>query len=136
MVLEWQALGSPNGITVPLQIAGRTATVHGEQSVPVGEYSRVRLVLQRVGARIARGSRVGGTTRAADTTLTVGGSDQRVELTMPINASSLESNASRRLVIVLNMRSHQWITTSALETGVVNDALVSAVAANARLESR
>jgi len=134
---RWQDLGSPHGITVPLQLAGRTTTVHGEQSVPPGEYSRVRFVLQRVSARLARGSTVGSTTLAADSALALGGSDQRAELTVSINSSSLESGASRRLVIVLDMRSYQWLTTSALRAGVVEDAtLTSAVTANARLESR
>src|SRR5919106_3022614 len=45
---RWVDLGSPNGITVALQSAGASTTVHGEQSVPEGSYSRVRLVLQGV----------------------------------------------------------------------------------------
>src|SRR5688572_29426218 len=56
---RWVSLGSPNGITVPLQIYSAIATpvtVHGEQSAPAGSYDRVKLVLQGVTATIASGS--------------------------------------------------------------------------------
>lgn len=66
---RWIDIGSPNGITIPLQIAGRTTTVHGEASVPSSSYNRVRLVFQGVSTRLASGSNVGGTTLTSDRTM-------------------------------------------------------------------
>lgn len=134
---RWMDMGSPNGITIPLQVAGRTTTVHGESSVPSSSYSRVRLVFQGVAARISRGSVVGGTTLASDTTIVLGGSDERVELSVPVSTFAVDANAPVRHVVVFDLRSQQWLTTSALQAGHVEDAaLQAAVTATTRAENR
>jgi hypothetical protein len=132
---RWNDIGSPNGITIPLQTTGRTTTVHGQASVPSASYNRVRLVLQGVTARIARGSVIGGTTLTADATLPLGGSDERVELIVPVNTFSVQPDSTIRRVIVFELRSQQWLTAQALQSGRVEDAsMQAAVTATTRTE--
>jgi hypothetical protein len=134
---RWIDMGSPNGITIPLQLAGRMTTVHGETSVPSLSYSRVRLVFQGVTARVARGSVVGGTPLNNDITLVLGGSDERVELSVSVSPFSVEADARVRRVIVFELRSQQWLTAAAVQSGRVEDApLQSAVTATTRSENR
>jgi hypothetical protein len=124
---RWADIGSPNGITIPLQITGRSTTVHGQTSIPSASYSRVRLVMQGVTARIARGSVIGGATLNADATLPLGGSDERVELIVPVDTFSVQPDSSTRRVIVFELRSQQWLTAQALQSGRVDDAAMQAV---------
>lgn len=134
---RWHDLGSPNGITIPLQITGRSTTVHGEASVASTSYDRVRLVLQGVTARIARGSTIGGTTLTADTAIALGGSDQRAELSLSVSSFSVEPTTNVRRIIVFELRSQQWLTAQALQSGRVEDsALLAALTASTRVESR
>ncbi len=134
---RWNDLGSPNGITIPLQITGRSTTVHGEASVASFSYDRVRLVMQGVTARIARGSIIDGTTLTADVSIILGGSDQRAELSLPVATFSVQPDSSVRRVIVFELRSQRWLTARALQSGRVEDAeLQAAVTASTRAESR
>jgi hypothetical protein len=132
---RWVDLGSPNGITVALQSPGSSTSVHGEQSVPAGSYSRVRLVLQGVTARLAGGSVIGGVALGSDTTLRLGGSDQRAELVASVDTFTVENQSSTRRVIVLDLRSSRWLTSNAVQSGQVEDsALENAFAASTFLE--
>jgi hypothetical protein len=134
---RWNDLGSPNGITIPLQTMGRVTTVHGEASVASSSYNRARLVFQGVTARITRGSIIGGTTLSNDVTLTLGGSDQRADISVPVDSFVVEPSASVRRVIVFDLRSQQWLTAAALQSGLVEDAaLQSALTAATRTETR
>jgi hypothetical protein len=134
---RWHDLGSANGITIPLQVSGRTTTVHGEASVASASYDRVRLVLQGVTARVSRGSVVEGTTLTSDVNLVLGGSDQRAELSLPVSSFSVEPDSSVKRVVVFELRSHRWLTTRALQSGRVEDAdLQTAVLASTRVEMR
>ena len=133
---RWVDLGTPNGITVPVQQSG-ASTVHGEQSAPTGSYSRARLVLQGVTARVARGSVVGGITLANDATVTLGGSDQRVELTASVDSFALRDDPSTRRVVVFDLRSAVWLSGAVVQAGLVEDStLQAAVSASTRTESR
>jgi hypothetical protein len=134
---RWVEIGSPNGITIPLQITGRTTTVHGEASVPSGSYSRVRLAFQGVTARLASGSNVGGTVLTSDRTITLGGSDERVEIDVPVSSFSVEANAGVRHILSFELRSPQWLTAAALQSGRVEDSpLQAAVTVTVRAENR
>jgi hypothetical protein len=125
---RWVEIGSPNGITIPLQITGRTTTVHGEASVPSGSYSRVRLAFQGVTARLASGSNVGGTVLT---------SDERVEIDVPVSSFSVEANAGVRHILSFELRSPQWLTAAALQSGRVEDSpLQAAVTVTVRAENR
>jgi hypothetical protein len=134
---RWIDLGSPNGITFPIQITGRTTTVHGEQTVGDGSYSRVRLVFEGVTARLAAGSVVGDTTLSSAATVTLGGTDQRVEIAVTVTTFSVESDSSMKRTVTFDLRSQSWLTASAIQTGrVEDDPLQAAVTASTRLEPR
>lgn len=133
----WANLGSLNGITVTLQSASASTTVHGDQSVAPGSYTRVRLILQGVTARVARGSVIGGSALANDATITLGGSDGRAELIVDVATFQVEADASIRRVVEFDMRSPLWLTASAVQAGRVEDAaLQAAITATTRSETR
>jgi hypothetical protein len=133
---RWYDLGSPNGITIPLQVSGRSTTVHGEASIPATSYNRVRLVLDGVTARINRGSVIGGSSLSSDATIALGGSDRRAELIVSVAAFAVEPNSPTR-TILFDLRSAQWLTAAALQSGRVEDAaLQAAVTATTRVENR
>ena len=123
---RWIDLGSPNGITVPLQSQATSTTVHGEQSVPSGTFTRVRLVLQGVTARITRGSLIGGVPLAADTTLTLGGNDAQAELTATVLPFTGEDSTTTKRVVIFDLRSETWLTPAAIQSGRVEDAALQA----------
>jgi hypothetical protein len=132
----WVDLGSPNGITIPLQSATPT-TVHGEQDAPAGSYNRVRLAFDGVVARLKSGSVVGGTTLTSDVDLPLGGADQRVELVVPVPAFDVVVDPASRRTLLFELRSHFWLTAAALQAGTVTDAaLQGAVLATTRLDPR
>lgn len=134
---RWVDVGSPNGITVPLQIVGRTTTVHGEASIAAGTYNRVRLVFQGVAARITRGSTVGDRTLTSDVNVTLGGSDERAEIIVSVDRFVIDADASAKRLIVFDLRSQQWLTAGAVQTGQVEDsALQAAISATTRRERR
>lgn len=135
--LTWVDLGSPNGITIPLQLSATATTVHGEVDAPTGTYTRVRLVFDGVSARLQSGSTIGGTTLTSDVDLTLGGSDQRVEVVVPVPSFTVEAEASVQRTIVFELRSYLWLTVAALQAGTVQDAaLEGAVLASTRIDPR
>ncbi len=134
---NWADLGSPNGITVPLQTPTGAATIHGEQDVRVGTYTRVRLVFAGVTARLKTGSVVAGTTLTSDIDLPLGGSDQRVEIVVIVPTFNVDLDASVQRTILFNLRSSLWLTPAALQAGTVADAaLQAAIIATTRVEPR
>lgn len=135
--LTWIDLGSPNGITIPLQLSATATTVHGEVDAPVGTYTRVRLVFDGVTARLQSGSTIDGTTLTSDVNLPLGGTDQRVEVIVPVPSFTVEPEASVQRTVVFELRSYLWLTVTALQAGTVQDAaLQGAVLASTRLDPR
>jgi hypothetical protein len=135
--LTWVDLGSPNGITVPLQLAASATTVHGEVDAPTGTYSRVRLTFDGVAARVLSGSTIEGTTLTADANLTLGGSDGRVEVAIPVSSFTVEADPQVQRTVVFDLRSVLWLTLAALQAGTVLDAaLQGAVLASTRVDPR
>lgn len=135
--LVWVDLGSPNGITVPLQLAASSTSVHGEVDTPTGSYSRVRLVFEGVTARVLSGSTIGGTTFSADANVTLGGSDGRVEVIIPVPSFTVEADAEVQRTVVFELRSALWLTLAAVQAGTVLDAaLQGAILASTRVDPR
>jgi hypothetical protein len=65
----------------------------------------------------------------------LGGSDERVELIVPVSTFSVQPDSSSRRVIVFELRSQQWLTAQALQSGRVEDAsMQAAVTATTRAE--
>lgn len=135
--VQWVDLGSPNGITIPLQVASGATTVHGEEEAPAGSYTQVRLIFQGVSARILAGSVVGGTTLTSEASLALGGSDQRIEMVVTVPAFTVEADDDVRRTIVFDLHSQLWLTAAALQAGSVQDAAVqSAVTVTTRVDQR
>ncbi len=133
----WVNLGSPNGITVSLQLVGSASTVHGEADTDAGTYTRVRLTFNGVVARLTAGSVVGGVTLTSDANITLGGADQRVELTVTVPSFAVETNPTVQRTIVFELRSQLWLTAAVLQAGTVQDAaLQAAVQATTRIDPR
>jgi len=134
---SWFNLGSLNGVTIDLQSDSDSTSVHGEQTAPAGQYSRVRLTFQGVSAELPAGATVGGTTLSAPATIDVGGSDQQVEITKQVLSFQVLADTTVRRTILFNLQSEDWITESSLTAGVVEDAAIqSAVTATTRSEPR
>ena len=135
--LTWVDLGSPNGITVPLQLTASATTVHGEVDAPAGSYSRVRLTFEGVTARILSGSTIQGTTLTADANVSLGGSDARVEIVIPVPSFTVDTDLELQRTIIFDLRSTLWLTLAALQAGMVLDAsLQGAVLATTRVDPR
>lgn len=135
--IVWADLGSPNGITVTLQTVGTSTTVHGEQDAPARSYNRVRLVFNGVTVRLLSGSTIGGITLTNDATLTLGGSDARVEVVVAVPAFTVDTDPSVQRTVVFELRSQLWLTAAALQAGQVDDAaLQAAITASTREDPR
>lgn len=135
--VDWVNLGSPNGVTVQLQSAAGATSAHGEQDAPLGPFSRVRLVLDGVTARIKAGSVIGAVTLAADVDLAVGGPDHRAEVVVALPPFTVPTDPGMQRTVVFELRSAQWLTASALQAGAVSDAAIqAAITASTRIDSR
>jgi hypothetical protein len=136
---RWVDLGSPNVMTVGLQVpvfSVAPTSVHGEQDAPPGPYDWARLVLEGVSANVASGSRVSGITLNSDATVRLGGSDHYVELRYPARFT-LSDDPAVRQVVVFQLNSQAWLTSSAVQSGQVEDAaLQAAIGATTSIEPR
>lgn len=116
----WVQLGSLNGISVALQSSVNETSVHGEQSVPVGTYTRLRLVMSGVSADLAAGSVIGGITLGAAATVMVA-SGNEVTIEVPIQ---FQVTADAKTRIEFDLNSENWITESAVTAGTASEASV------------
>jgi hypothetical protein len=74
---------------------------------------------------------------ANDASIALGGSDQRAEVTVSVSTFSVEADPGVRRVITFELRSQQWLTPAALQSGRVEDAaLEGAITATTRAENR
>jgi hypothetical protein len=79
---------------------------------------------------------VGGITLSSDATIQIGGSDHYVELVYPVRFS-LGDDPSVRQVVVFQLFSGAWLTSSAVQSGQVEDeALQGHVQATTSAEAR
>ena len=135
--IQWQDLGSPNGITVTLQAIGSSTTVHGQQDAPTATYDRVRLVFNGVTVTVLAGSMIDGTTLTSNATLSLGGTDNRVEIVVAVPQFAVEADPSIQRTIIFELHSQAWLTAAALQTGQIEDAAIqAAVTTSTRLDPR
>jgi len=133
----WLDLGSLNGVTIGLQSDSDSTSVHGEQTAPADQYTRVRLIFQGVTAELPAGTTVGTTTLTADESIDIGGSDQRVEIVKQVSGFQVLADTTVRRTILFDLRSALWITEVSLAAGVVEDAVIQgAVVASTISEPR
>lgn len=116
----WVELGSPNGITVPLQ-TGERVTVHGAQDVPAGTYSRVRLVLQDVEITVEAGSDLDGLVLEEDAKLDLA-VDAPLVVERDIGSFTVPSGGRAELLFELN--AELWLDRGAVEAGAVSPGAV------------
>lgn len=118
----WVSLGSPAAATLALQSSNAT-TVHGTASVPAGTYTRVRLVLDGTAAHIGAGADLGGLILGAGVTITMGGSDGRIEIEKSVSTFRLLANTSVTLDFDLN--SEAWVNQTTAQAQAVSDTEVA-----------
>ena len=94
-------------------------------------------MLSGVTVLLQSGSTIGGVVLSNDVTLQLGGSDGQVEISKLIPSFSVQNADGLRTTITFDLRSHFWITPTALQAGVVEDAaLQGAVIATTEETSR
>lgn len=121
----WRDLGSPNGITIPLQSDLR-ATVHGEVDAARGTFTHVRVILRDAVAEIRAGSTVSGFLLTDDVLMVVGGTDGTVEIVAEV--SSFTVDASGRIAISFDLNSEAWVNATNVQDRVVSDSQVQQAA--------
>lgn len=115
----WVALGAPTNATLQMQ-SGNGTTVYGSASVPVGSYTRVRLVLEGFNANISAGAVLGGLTLSAGVTIAMGGSDGRVEIEKSVTPFTVSAQSSTSIGFDLN--SEAWVTEQSAQSKAAADA--------------
>lgn len=121
----WIALGSPTNATLQMQSSDKT-TVYGSASVPAGSYTRVRLVLDGFHANIAAGGILGGLTLTAGVSITMGGSDGRVEIEKSVTPFTVSAQSSTSIGFDLN--SEAWVTEQSAQSKAAADAEIQSAA--------
>lgn len=117
----WIALGSPTNATVQMQSDSETM-IHGSATVPAGSYTRVRLVMEGFAADIAAGAVLGGLTLDAAVTITMGGSDGRVEIEKTMTPFTVSASSTTKLAFDLN--SEAWVDQQSAESRSAADARI------------
>jgi len=124
-VQGWVSLSSPRSVSLQMQ-AGDTAAVATAASVPADTYTRVRVVLDGCHANLSAGSVVGGVTLSSSVSLTLGGSDDRVEIDVDVPAFTV--SASGEAAVHVNLRSESWVNENNAGAQMVTDAEMQAAA--------
>lgn len=127
----WVALGSPSNASVALQSASET-TVHAQATVPAGSYTRVRLVLQGAAADIAAGADLGGLVLGASVSITMGGSDGRVEIEKSVQPFTVSASSSA--TIRFDMNTQAWVNQTTAQAKAASDTEIAS-ATTAKVES-
>ncbi|HEX9582467.1 MAG TPA: hypothetical protein VF970_15285 [Gemmatimonadales bacterium] len=121
---DWYDLGSPNGITIQLQNAGDSTTVHGEVDAPAGGYTRVRVILDGAEARLNVGSTFGGLVLQTQVAVQLGGSDQRVVIDRTVPAFEVRAQAGAVTRIGLELNAEAWLTETSVQALMVQDTAI------------
>jgi hypothetical protein len=114
----WVQLGPPSSASVQLQATGQGVDLHGEVTVPVGTYTRVRLVLSGARATLNAGSSIGGISLGAAVDMTVG-ADGSVVIEKEVPPFEIRADARTR--IYWDLRSHLWVNEDNVEEEEVEE---------------
>jgi hypothetical protein len=114
----WIDLGPPSSASVQLQASGEGAEIHGSAQVPVGTYTRVRLVLEGANATLSAGSTIGGITLSANVNMTLGTNGS---VTIEKSVPPFEVRADTRTRITWDLRSHLWVNEENAEEEEVRE---------------
>lgn len=114
----WIQLAPPSSASVQLQASGEGVDLHGEVTVPVGTYTRVRLVLTGAQANLEAGSTIGGISLGASVSLRVGANGSvMIEKQVP----PFEVRADTRTRIYWDLNSHLWVNEQNVEEEEVEE---------------
>jgi hypothetical protein len=117
----WVELGPPSAVTLDLRMSGHRIELHGEATVPVGIYTRVRLILTGAHARISTGSTIGGISLATSVTMRIGAHGTVViEKQVP----PFEVRAGKRTAIGWDLNSELWVSEDNMRDEHVDEAEV------------
>ena len=114
----WVALGSPVTSTVQLQ-SSSTTTLYSSASIPVGTYTRVRLVMDGFNADVSAGATLGGLTLSADVRITMGGADGMIEIEKTVTPFTVSATSSTTIDFDLN--SEAWIDEESANAEAASD---------------
>lgn len=118
----WVELGSPSSANVTLQSSNET-TIHSQARVPVGTYTKVRLVLEGSSTNVAAGAVFGGITLGASVSITMGGSDGEIVIEKTVQPFTVTADASA--VVRFDMNSEVWVNQQTAESKTCSDSEVS-----------
>jgi hypothetical protein len=114
----WIDLGPPSAMSLALQASNEGVDVHGRVEIPVGVYTRVRLVLSGAEARLDAGGTIGGVTLGTSTTMSVGANGSVViEKQVP----PFEVRADTHTSIHWYMNSELWVHEENVEDEEVEE---------------
>lgn len=114
----WVELGPPSAASIDLQASDGRIDLHGEVFVPVGTYTRVRLVLTGAQARLNAGSTIGGISLLASVTMNVGANGSVIiEKQVP----PFEVRADTRTTITWDVNSELWVSEENVEDEQVEE---------------
>jgi len=114
----WVALGSASSTTVAMGDAEGAAV--GSAQVDADSYTRVRLVLDGFDADLEAGSTLGALTLDAAVSITMGGSDGRVEIEKSVQPFTV--NAESNSTIRFDLNSESWVDQESAESRSASDA--------------
>ena len=104
----WVALGSPV-----------TTTLYSSASIPVGTYTRVRLVMDGFNADVSAGATLGGLTLSADVRIIMGGADGMIEIEKTVTPFTVSATSSTTIDFDLN--SEAWIDEESANAEAASD---------------
>jgi hypothetical protein len=132
--VTWIDLGSPGAIDVALQSTGDRTDLHGNVAVPVGTYTRVRLILSGAQAQLNAGAVLGSITLTSGATIRVAGGNQIV-IEKQIQPFTLSADTHARVIFDLN--SEEWVDEeSAQEEEVAEEEVQESTSAHREVEPR
>lgn len=118
----WVDVGTPNGITLLLQ-DGASTSLHGSQEAVTGSFTRIRMLVRSAEVTVDAGSTIGGTTYSSDMKLDLA---QTEDLLVVRDISSPAVESDEAVLVTFDLNSESWLTTDAVNAGVVSNADVDA----------
>ena len=119
---SWVDVGTPNGITLLLQ-DGASTSLHGSQPAVTGSFTRVRMLVRAAEVTVDAGSTIGGTTYSSDMKLDLATAEDLL-IVRDVSSPTVESDEA--VLVTFDLNSASWLTTDAVNAGVVSNAAVDA----------
>ncbi len=115
----WVNLGSPATSTVQLQSNNSATTLYSSASVPVGTYTRVKLVMDGFDANVNAGAIFGGLTLSTELRIVMGGADGKIEIEKTVTPFTVSATSSTTIDFDIN--SEAWINEGSAQSQTASD---------------